>query len=194
MPIDSTIHELARMLLIFAHVIACAIAIGFAFFADYRIIRSHGWPNRHDREIVLQVSRFVLGALVLLWITGAGVILLDVGHVPSMAELAQRPKLVTKLLVVCVLTLNGMLLHVYALPRLRQLDRIAVVTGGISAASWLFAAFVGVGKPLGALLTVDQFLALYALALLFGQLGAAHLYRKAHDERGRKRQIDSVLT
>lgn len=194
MPIDSTVHDIGRMLLIFVHVIACAIAIGFAFFADYRIVKSHGWPTRQDREIVQQVSRFVLAALVVLWISGAGVIVLDFGHLPSLTELAKRPKLVTKLVVVSVLTVNGLLIHAYALPRLRKLDRIAVVTGGISGASWVFAAFVGVGKPLGALLTVGQFLALYALALLIGQLGAVHLYRQAHSVQPRNRPLDSVVT
>jgi hypothetical protein len=176
-PNDVITHDLTRMMLIFFHLMSCAVAIGFAFFADYRILRSRGLPTRHDVEIVQQVARFVTVALTALWITGAAIILLDFGHVPSMAEILQKPKLSTKMFVVSVLTLNGLALHSYALPRMGRLDLLCALIGGVSASSWMFAAFLGVAKPLGALLSINQFLALYSTTLLAGLLASSMVFR-----------------
>jgi hypothetical protein len=174
---DVIVHDLSRMMLIFAHVISCAVAIGLAFFADYRILRSRGTPTRHDVEIVNQVARFVTLALTVLWVTGAGVILLDFGHIPTLAEILQKPKLSTKMFVVSVLTLNGLALHHYALPRMGRMNLWCALIGGISASSWTFAAFLGVAKPLGSLLSIPQFLAIYSLVLLTGLLTACMVFR-----------------
>jgi hypothetical protein len=185
---DVIVHDLSRMMLIFAHVISCAVAIGLAFFADFRVLRSRGTPTRHDVEIVNQVARFVTLALIALWLTGAGVILLDFGHVPSLAEILQKPKLSTKMFVVSVLTLNGLALHHYALPRMGRMNLWCALIGGVSASSWMFAAFLGVAKPLGSLLSIPQFLAIYSLVLLTGLLTACMVFR------WQRAQNDTVTT
>ncbi|MCW5615236.1 MAG: hypothetical protein KIT32_08965 [Rhodocyclaceae bacterium] len=176
----STFHDLARMALVFAHVVSCAIAVGFAFFADFRVLKARGSLKPRDHEIVQQVAVFVVGALIALWITGAGIILMDFGHVPSMDEILARPKVAAKLFVVLVLTLNGILLHFYALPRLHRIDLVSSLIGGVSAASWVFAIFLGVGKPLAALLSPSHFLALYGFSLVLGVSVAAAVHLLVH--------------
>ena len=176
----STLHDLARMALVFAHVVSCAIAVGFAFFADFRILKARGSLKPRDHEIVHQVAVFVVGALMALWITGAGIILMDFGHVPTMDEILARPKVAAKLFVVLVLTLNGALLHLYALPRLHRIDLASSLIGGVSAASWVFAIFLGVGKPLAALLSPSHFLALYGFALVLGVAVAGSVHVLVH--------------
>lgn len=171
-------HDLSRMLVVYVHVISCAIAIGFAFFADYRILKARGQPRSRDIEVVEQVSDFVALALAALWASGIAIVLIDFGHIPALSELWAKPKLMAKLVVVGTLTLNGVFLHLYALPRLRQINLAAALMGGVSAASWLFAVFLGVGKPLAALFTLNQFLALYALALLGGVGAASWVFRR----------------
>lgn len=181
MNLDSTtLHDLTRMALVFAHVIACAIAVGFAFFADFRVLKARGTLRPRDLEVVHQVATFVVVALLALWVTGAGIVLLDVGHVPSMDELLARPKVAAKLFVVSVLTLNGVLLHVYALPRMNRIDLASSMIGGVSATSWMFAVFLGVGKPLATLLSAGQFLLLYGFALVVGIGTAAAVHVLAH--------------
>jgi hypothetical protein len=171
---DTQFHDIARMMVIYTHVISVAIALGFAFFADYRVLKARGRLRAHDVEIVEQVSQIVAIALGALWVSGIGILLIDFGHLPSLADLLEKPKLAAKLTVVVALTLNGFLLHSYALPRLRNLNFLTALIGGVSASSWLFAAFIGVAKPLATLLTYNQFMALYVLVLT-GGLGAAAL-------------------
>jgi hypothetical protein len=165
------------MMVIFGHVISCAIAIGFAFFADFRVLKARGKLSQHDVEIVEQVSHFVALAMGALWISGIAIVLIDFGHLPSLSELMDKPKMAAKLSVVVALTVNGFMLHLYALPRLRRLDLVAALMGGVSAASWLVAAFLGVARPIATLLTYGQFMGLYVLALMAGLCSAGVVFR-----------------
>jgi hypothetical protein len=192
---DTLFHDLTRMLVVYTHVIACTIAIGFAFFADYRILKAKGQMRNHDIEIVEQVSRFVAIALGALWVSGIGILLIDFGHLPSFNELMAKPKLAAKVTVVLVLTLNGLLLHNYALPRLHRLNFLVALIGGVSASTWLVAAFLGVGKPLATLLTYNQFMALYVLALMAGMGGASMVFSRQSKSAAllREAQWEAVL-
>ncbi|WP_432722059.1 hypothetical protein R0381_001902 [Jeongeupia wiesaeckerbachi] len=167
--------ETLRLLLIYPHLIACCVAIGATVLADLKIMGQRTGPG--DRALLQLVSRVVLIALGVLWCTGLSIIVLDFGHWPAWAELIARPKLISKLIVVSVLTLNGAALHHYALPRLlpasrdqallcrTQRLRLACI-GGVSAASWAFAAFLGIARPLAGKLSTAGFLGLYLAALI----------------------------
>jgi hypothetical protein len=85
-----------------------------------------------------------------------------------------------KLSVVIALTLNGVMLHLYALPRLHRLNFFAALMGGVSASSWLFAAFLGVARPIAALLTYGQFMGIYVLVVMAGLFAAAVVFRSQH--------------
>jgi uncharacterized membrane protein len=173
---DTQFHDITRMLVIYFHVIACTIAIGFAFFADFRVLKANGKLRNRDVEIVEQVSHVVAIALGALWVSGIGIVLIDFGHLPTLTELMDKPKLAAKLSVVLALTLNGFLLHTYALPRLKRLDFLAALIGGMSASSWLFAAFMGIAKPLATLMSYNQFMGLYVLVLTAGLSSAALVF------------------
>ncbi|MBM3117143.1 hypothetical protein [Jeongeupia naejangsanensis] len=167
--------ETLRLLLVYPHLIACCVAIGATVLADLKIMGQRTGPG--DRALLQLVSRVVLVALGVLWCTGLSIIVLDFGHWPGWQELIAKPKLISKLFVVCVLTLNGAALHHYALPRLlptsmeraklcrTQRLRLACI-GGVSAASWAFAAFLGVARPLVGKLSTAGFLGLYLGALM----------------------------
>jgi uncharacterized membrane protein len=186
---DTQFHDISRMLVIYTHVIACTIAIGFAFFADFRVLKANGNLRNRDVEIVEQVSKVVAIALGALWASGISIVLIDFGHLPSLNELIEKPKLAAKLSVVMALTLNGFLLHAYALPRLRRLDFLASLIGGVSASSWLFAAFMGVAKPLATLMTYNQFMALYVLALTAGLTSAALVFTSQQKKSSARPQV-----
>jgi hypothetical protein len=173
---DTQLSDIARMLVIYTHVISCCIAIGFAFFADFRILKANGNLRNRDIEIVQQVAQFVAIALGALWASGIAILLIDFGYIPSLNEVFEKPKLAAKLSVVIALTMNGFLLHFYALPRLQRLNFFASLIGGVSASSWLFAAFVGIAKPLATILNYNQFMALYVLVLTAGLVGAASVF------------------
>ena len=152
----------ARMGLILAHLLAFAAAFAAVAFGDFAIF----YRRRVNIELLTKAANGVTLALIALWITGLAVILLDTRL--DLALLWGKPKLLAKLTVAVALSANGWLLHrvVFGRFTLPQDDpeRAAVlpaIAGAISAASWVFAAFIGVGKPVAPLLGFGGFIALY---------------------------------
>ncbi|MGB3315346.1 MAG: hypothetical protein WBB85_13110 [Albidovulum sp.] len=128
---------------------------------------------RLDLHDLHATARGVSGALAVLFLSGASVIWIDTGFDP--AEIVARPKLMAKLAVICVLVLNGALMHALLFPllagqhlRSRAVALLASLQGAVSSVSWLFATFIGVAKPLAGPLGFEGFMALYALALAGG--------------------------
>ena len=144
---------IARMLAIYLHVLALAIAAVAVAFGDFAIFAR----ERIDMGMLGKAAAVATIALVVLWITGLAVIGMDTGFDTGL--LATKPKLLAKLTVVAVLTVNSLGLHLLAFPRMAapqanpgQAALLPVIFGAISATSWLYAAFVGVAKPVAATL------------------------------------------
>lgn len=83
------------------------------------------------------------------------------------------PKLLAKLTVVVVLSVNGYYLHTRfferlgeRVPRFRRTVNLTALMAALSGASWMFAAFLGLAKPLGKLFTYSDFMTLYSTILL----------------------------
>lgn len=162
-----------RQVLLYAHLIAFALAIAEIIKGDWRLLR--------DRDVDLQAlartARVVTMGLVGLWITGLGLVWLETGFDP--VAIASRPKLVAKLMVVAALTANGGLLHTFAFPRLgrpdrrpRQTARMASALGAVSTVSWLYAGFLGVGRIIAPAMSLEIFVGLYVCALCAGMATA----------------------
>ena len=124
-----------------------------------------------DRRLLRRASSWVVKALLVLWVTGLIIIGLDTGF--DLAVLFTKGKLLAKFSVVALLTLNGLALHKWALPRLmaptyepERTARIPALLGAFSLASWLFAAFLGLAKPLAGLLGYAGFMQFYGSLLL----------------------------
>lgn len=163
-PIDPV--AVLRMVLILTHLLAFAVAAAGTAFGDFAIFAR----PRVDTDLLHQATQAVAGALALLWLSGLAIIGLDTGF--AFEALAQRPKLLAKLTVVAVLTLNGAALHLHVFDRLGQPQAnpwsaawLPSVLGAVSAASWLFAAFVGVARAVTPLLGYGGFMLLYGLTL-----------------------------
>jgi hypothetical protein len=173
-----------RLIALYPHLIACCIALGGIILSDAKFILSKGQLSDADRIFLLDLSRIVSFALVVLWLTGLSIIAIDFAHWPSWSELLAKPKLIAKLIVVCILSLNGYLLHRIVLPTFTEQIPLAsietrrlrcmFVLGAISGTSWLFAAFLGIAKPLSAILGLSGFMAMYA-ALMIGAVSTALL-------------------
>lgn len=184
-----TAESWLRLLLVFGHLLLCVQVLHLVVRTDRRVLR-----RRVSERSLRQVHRQVGWLLAGLWLTGLAVLLIDYGG--QWALLLQRPKLLAKLSCVLVLTANAALLHVYALPRLsagRMLGRAEMLVlsaaGGISSASWLMAAFIGVARPMASWTTL-QALGLYGLALAVGVAVALWLC----PPRLARRQLQSGLT
>lgn len=177
---------LLRLLALYAHVLACFAAAAGIVMADVAIFMR----RRIDREQLREGMTWVGYALVALWITGLVVVGIDTGFAP--AVILSKGKLMAKITVVTVLTLNGIALHLVALPRLmapgldaeqaRRAARTPTLLGAVSAASWLFAAFLGLAKALAAVMGLPGFLELYALSLVL-TLAIAWVWMRPRLER-----------
>ena len=153
--------------LVYVHLFAFAIAIAQVIRLDI------AWLRTRDLESsgFAAAARTVMIALLVLWITGLALIGLAVGI--DWHALAERPKLVAKLLVVSVLTLNGVALHGLALPRLqRGQPLLAWLLGAISTTSWSSAALIGAARHVAPALQLFDYLLGYGLALIMA-LGCA---------------------
>jgi hypothetical protein len=129
--------------------------------------------QRIDAAKLEAIARNIARLLGLLWLTGAALIVLDVGM--DWASLAHKPKLAAKLTVVLLLTANGALLHWVVFPMLTTPQRspgfasaVCSVVGMVSSVTWLFASFVGVARLIAPAMGYTGFLSLYGLSLAVG--------------------------
>jgi hypothetical protein len=119
-------------------------------------------------------------ALVALWVSGTAIVTMD-ALVKGGWQYFANPKLQTKILVVTLLTINGFALHNMVLPWLQKAGSllnlsfnrtvVAAFTGSVSAVSWMYAAFMGIGRPLSWKYSLGQLLAAYPLMIAGGFLG-----------------------
>ncbi len=158
--LDST--AVARMGLILGHLLAFALAAVGIAFGDLAIFRK----RRVDTDMLATAQSVVKWSLYGLWATGLAVIWLDTKF--DLAVLATKPKLLAKLSVVVALSANGWLLHRVGFNRFtvgqddpERAATLPAIAGVISAASWLFAAFIGVGKAVAPLLGFGGFIVMY---------------------------------
>jgi hypothetical protein len=161
--------ELIRMFLVLGHLaalMAAAIAVAFGDFALLGRRQIQG-------DLLHSASKAVAIALGALWLTGLGIIYVDTHF--ALAAMLAKPKLLAKLTVVLLLTLNGVFMHAKVLPALQRVyaraqglvvAQRATRVGAISAAGWVFGVFLGVAKPLAPILGYAGFMALFAAVVL----------------------------
>lgn len=184
----------ANQALVFCHTLAFAFAIVTVAREDLALLRA----EYVDAARIKSTGRALVMLLGALWFTGGALILLDVGS--NLAVLAGRPKLLAKLSVVSLLTVNGLLLHHLAFPMLtrpvRDFRRAAlgcVTLGSVSTVTWVYAAFMGVARIIAPTMSYGGFMALYALALASGlAFGFAFVLPRIEQLLARQAQQDSA--
>jgi len=156
-----------RLAVLFLHIVAVCVATGAVILQDAALVRT----GRLDFGQLTQTANLVKLCLVALWISGLSIIWIDTGG--NFALVLDKPKLVSKLAVVVLLTLNGALLHAVAFPALmsrrppsHRRATLCAVLGAVSSATWLYAAFLGIAHPIEKQLGVAGFLAMYGMTLV----------------------------
>lgn len=151
--------EFFRLAIVYGHLIACSVAIGSILVSDLAVVKQliSGDPYRgQDAKHLQHLQKTVSLALLALWLSGAVIIAIDLAA-KGMGYF-DNPKLQAKIIIVCLLTLNGILLHNTVLPVMKKAKSLlnlssaqrsfALFTGTFSATSWFYAAMLGVGRPL----------------------------------------------
>ena len=164
--------ELVRMFLVLGHLAALMAAAIAVAFGDFALLGR----RQIQADLLHSASKAVAIALGALWLTGLSIIYVDTHF--ALAVMLAKPKLMAKLTVVVLLTLNGIFMHAKVLPALQRVyaraqgqvvARLATRVGAISAAGWVFGVFLGVAKPLAPILGYAGFMVLFA-AVVAGAL------------------------
>lgn len=149
-----------RNILLVLHVLGLTIGFGSALFLDFFLLRRlYAQPvSQATVETMAYGERLAAVGLALLWVSGLGFLLLY--HLTDPAKL-DNPKLWAKLAIVCLLTLNGILIHTVVSPRLAErMGRpllkglpvaeaiVPLVAAAISGVSWAMAAMLGLLREL----------------------------------------------
>jgi uncharacterized membrane protein len=141
------------------HILGVCVGLGgatiadvlfFAFLKDFRI-------SKKEAEILRTLSHVILGALLLILLSGVAL------YLPDVAKYNASPAFIAKMTIVVALTINGTFLHEYISPKLvrmsftqnyrttpglRQLRHLAFALGAVSASSWYFVFFLAMLKSL----------------------------------------------
>jgi hypothetical protein len=195
--------DLIRMGIVYPHLLACCVAIGSVFMSDVKMVSNlvRGVDDAEAPEHLWSLHRTLAYALGALWVTGAALVSFDVWMKGT--NVLMNPKLQAKIAVVVLLTANGVILHRSVLPALcragslmRMIPRqrlFAVLVGAMSAACWLYAALLGVGRPLNWQFSLPKILSGLPLLVGAGFIGMSLLTMVAGQMRGaRQSQRDMV--
>lgn len=143
----------------YVHLLAVAIGLGASFFADFSVLRAlRGVVTQPFLDILHRCHRLVWVALFGMWVSGIVLIYLRTGFVWENVS----PKLMDKVFVVSVLTLNALAISTVAMRRVQNClgSRILdlpmrtkfpmAIIAGVSTTSWLLALALGSSKVLAA--------------------------------------------
>lgn len=146
-------------------------------------------------RFIRTVSIFVGVALIALWVSGAWMIYLKSLGDP---DVLQNPKLQAKIVIVTVLSLNGIFIHLRIHPVIRECagmklfevlspqQRMLLLTGGgISFVSWYMPLVLGLVKSIDEVVPLAWLLGIY-ICLLVGAVGMANVVGSLLISDGRK--------
>nr|WP_218646437.1 hypothetical protein [Pseudomonas umsongensis] len=182
--------EFLRLGVVYVHLLACCVAIGLVLTSDIAMVRDilkRKVFTEHDNAHMESLQKSVVVALICLWVTGTAIIGID--YLGKGTEYFMNPKLHAKVIIVVLLTYNGVLLHRLVLPALQKagslLDlgfsarMLALFCGALSAVSWLYAAMLGVGRPLAWKYSLSDLLMAYPVLIMLGFLTMLALTQRA---------------
>lgn len=159
-----------KTLIVYIHLIATCIAIGTIVITDLRLAaKALGYkvviPPPEKLETVM-----ITAALVLLYITGAGLVIMGLLANP---DFLSNQKVQAKLVLVALLTINAVVLHKLVFPILERSKRVSrwsglewlTVAGSVSLSNsiWFFAAFLGINRVWNGTVSIGFVLGMAAL-------------------------------
>jgi hypothetical protein len=175
---------------VYVQLVACCVAIGLVLTSDIAMVRDllkRKAFTEHDHAHMESLQRSVVMALIGLWVTGTAIVGID--YLGKGMEYFENPKLHAKVIIVVLLTYNGILLHRLVLPALQQAGSLldlgfsarmmALFCGSLSAVSWLYAAMLGVGRPLAWKYSLSELLMAYPVLIVLGFLTMLVLTQRA---------------
>jgi len=185
--------ELLRLGVVYVHLLACCVAIGLVLTSDIAMVRDllkRKVLTAHDNAHLESLQKSVVFALISLWITGIAIISID--YLEKGVDYFMNPKLHAKVIIVALLSYNGVMLHRLVLPALQKAGSLlnlgfsarmlALACGSLSAVSWMYAAMLGVGRPLAWKYSLSELLMAYPVLIALGFLAMLVLTQRARQQ------------
>ncbi|MBZ9781689.1 hypothetical protein K9857_09005 [Pseudomonas sp. REP124] len=194
--------EFLRLGVVYVHLVACCVAIGLVLTSDIAMVRDmlkRKALTDHDHAHMESLQRNVVWALIVLWITGMAIMGID--YLDKGMQYFMNPKLQAKIIMVVMLTYNGVLLHRLVLPALQKAGSLlnlgfsarmmALFCGSLSAVSWMYAVMLGVGRPLAWKYSLSELLMAYPvlIALGFATMVVLTQYAKRQETESAPQQL-----
>lgn len=187
---DPLPHVRVLTLLVALHLLGLCFGLGGATMLDFWIVRWMRWGR-----LPLEVARtfhFISGAVAiglgLLWVSGIGFLALYGMESPEKIE---NPKLWAKIVVVSILTINGIIIHMLVLPAVlrdvsrplldgvsRNMTAIFIASGAVSAVSWYTAFAFGIFREFNDHVSFSLLMVLWLSAAVAAILAASLLWKK----------------
>ncbi|PUB40143.1 hypothetical protein [Pseudomonas sp. GV047] len=188
-PLPAPLPQLKVLtLLIGIHLLGMCFGLGGATMLDLWILR---WMRRGSLPVEIGrtfhfISDAVTIGLCLLWLSGLGFLALYAMESPEKFE---NPKLWAKVIVVIVLTINGVIIHALVLPEaLRDLSRpllfgvsrkraaLFLASGAVSGVSWYTAFAFGIFRELNNSVTFTLLVIMWLTLIVAASLAAMLLW------------------
>ena len=168
----------SRTALLLLHLAGLVVGLGAALLMEIRLLpHLRARPlERRDLAWLETGGTCVKVGLGLLWLSGAALVALGWMNNP---DILLNPKLHAKLVIVVLLSVNGVVLHQLVLPYLRGRVGQTILSGAsraqlaglmgsaaLSAVSWQAAAFLGMARELNFTVAAGDILGFYGLLVL----------------------------
>ena len=159
---------LLKQLFLFFHIITVCIGLGGALISDFTFIKAikDNFLDKNELKFLNFLGNIVMLNLPLIYISGMLIFLLDERNY------LENPRFLTKVLVVVILTINGIFVHKYLLPNMQSIinrdelknkKTILFASGALSVTSWILALSLAIFKT--PLLSISQYISIYLFAL-----------------------------
>ena len=195
--------DLLHTVLKFTHIGSLALGVGGAIIADLFVIGLLRKPiTKHDLKLLENLEKIVFLGLMMLWISGVGFF---VEYQLFSPEKLGNPKIMAKLSIVMIVTLNGLLFHMFFHSRVFREGMVIVklptaayysliLFGTISSFSWIGAMTLGAVSQLNYafpyLEIMAGYLAIVACGLVCGGIFAT--FKRWRANRTPERTIADV--
>ncbi len=185
-----------KIVFVFIHLVGVALGVGgatisdiffFRFLSDLRI-------SKWESKILHVLSEVIWVSLGLFWVSGIGLFLTNIsGYLNS-------SKFMTKMIIIAVIMINGLVLNYYISPRLatisfkkshkhmpgemRRFRKVAFALGALSLTSWYLALILGMLRSIP--LSVPVALGVYVL-IVAGAITVSQFVENRMHKQGNKK-------
>lgn len=185
-----------NLLVLYAHLLATCTALGVIVATDLRVlarVRDIGFRLAPPNPFI---TRLIGASLLLLCVTGAGLIAIGIGEQPNMLA---NPKLQAKMALVALLVINAGVLHWETFPWLALGKRMHLGSWrtcvgvaapiALSSSLWFYVAFLGVARPWNDVVPAPTVLAIAATLSFLAWLGVMATIHAAVRQQRRRQSL-----